>query len=184
MSFFSRTQNMTGKLDDLAAWRWWQIWKKNPENNRSSISSTIQTSGHTLALSECLAEDHGATCTASHRALWTDFPLDGATVGGRWGTDRGKDGRSSPTCFLGGVKRIWGTRPYSWKRTVAIAWAQAGRLVLGVKNKRAWIMWIGRHSRTKRERDRAREQTWQESCFGGSAWLKGLFLGMMRSRSR
>lgn len=151
---------------------------------KRSILSAIQTPGQTLAFRECLAEDHGAACTASHRALWTDFPLCGATVGGNWGTERGNDGCSSPTCFLGGVKRIWGTTPYSWKRTTAIVWAQAARLVLGAKSRRAWIMWIGRHSRTKRNRDRSREQAWQESCLGGSAWPKGYFLGLMHSRSR
>lgn len=65
----------------------------------------IQTSGHTLALRECLAGNHGAACTASHRALRTDFPLGGATAGGRLGTESGNDARSSLNCFLGGVKR-------------------------------------------------------------------------------
>lgn len=45
--------------------------------------SRIQTSGHTLALRECLAEDHGAACTASHSAMLTDFALDRGTAGGR-----------------------------------------------------------------------------------------------------
>lgn len=61
------------------------------------MKTRIQTSGHTLALRECLAEDHGAACIASHSAIRTDFPLDGATAGGSWETERGKDARSSPT---------------------------------------------------------------------------------------
>lgn len=143
------------------------------------MSTATQTSGQALVLSDCLADDHGATCTTSHKAFCTIFPLDGAKVGRIWRTEQENVGRSSPACFLGGVKRIGGTRPYNWKRIMATVWIQAGRLVLGVKRERAWIMWIGRHSRTKRESDSARDRTWLQSHSGGFAWLAGVFLGLL-----
>lgn len=162
-----------------------RLFLNTKKKKELASKSNSQTSGHTLDLRECFAETHWPVCTASHSAIVTSFPLDFPdSTGEKLPTGSGNTARSSTARCHWGVKRSWGTRLYSWKRNAATALTQAGILVLGLRSMRAWMIWKGEQSATKRDRDRVRERSWQEICFRRSSWLTATCRDFKHSRHR